>query len=128
MWGRLQPVLGGELDPAHVAIIADIVARAKAVGFVVGLDNHSYGYHPAGGVNQGVVTSEHVADVSRRVATAFPDGSLETLHTERDPVRLSDDAASVPDHARHLLLRYLSALEHPAYCKGHHFAGYGIRF
>lgn len=28
----------------------------------------------------------------------------------------------------HLLLRYLSALEHPAYCKGHHFAGYGIRF
>ena len=42
-WERLQPALGGPLDPAETARLAECIARARAAGLKVVLDVHNYG-------------------------------------------------------------------------------------
>ena len=49
-WERVQPQLGGELDPAEVERIRETVAAAHAAGLVVVLDLHNFGeYRTAAG-------------------------------------------------------------------------------
>jgi aryl-phospho-beta-D-glucosidase BglC (GH1 family) len=42
-WERLQPQLGGPLEPAETARLAECIARARAAGLKVVLDVHNYG-------------------------------------------------------------------------------------
>ncbi len=80
-WERLQPTLGGALDPAELARLRSAVDRATAAGLKVVLDMHNFGayYRSNGtqGVRLGVGSSAlpHAtfADTWRRIALAFAD-------------------------------------------------------
>ena len=46
LWERLQPVLGGPLDPADLARVEHVVKEATSRGLTVILDPHNYArYH-----------------------------------------------------------------------------------
>ena len=78
-WERVQPVLGGALDPAEVQRINDAVNRAYAAGLGVILDIHNYGAYWLSNGSQGVrraigsaeVTVTHFAALWRLLSTAF---------------------------------------------------------
>jgi cellulase (glycosyl hydrolase family 5) len=73
-WERVQPQLGGELDPAEVARIRQAVATAHAAGLVAILDLHNYGEYrtPGGAARLGAEIDEATfADTWRRLALAF---------------------------------------------------------
>ncbi len=78
-WERVQPSLGGALDPAEVQRISDAVARASAAGMRVILDIHNYGAYWLSNGSQGVrrpigsaeVTVAHFASLWANLSTAF---------------------------------------------------------
>ena len=73
-WERVQPQLGGELDPAEVERIRETVAAAHAAGLVVVLDLHNFGEYrtAAGSARLGAeVDAPTFADTWRRLALAF---------------------------------------------------------
>lgn len=80
-WERIQPVLGGPLDAAELALMESSVAAAQAAGMEVVLDVHNYGayYLHDSATNEGVrytigtpqVTFAHFADLWSRLAAVF---------------------------------------------------------
>ena len=75
-WERVQPRLGGELDPAEVGRIARTVAAAHESGLRVILDLHNFGEYltPDGPASLGAeVDAATFADTWRRLAIAFRD-------------------------------------------------------
>jgi hypothetical protein len=78
-WERVQPTLGGALNPAEVSRITDAVARAGAAGLRVILDIHNYGAYWLSNGTQGVrrpigsaeVTVDHFASLWANLSTAF---------------------------------------------------------
>ena len=80
-WERIQPVLGGALDAAELALMESSVAAAQAAGMEVILDVHNYGgyYLHDSAANEGVrytigtpqVTFAHFADLWSRLAAVF---------------------------------------------------------
>ena len=78
-WERVQPTLGGPLNPAEVQRIAEAVARAAAAGMRVIIDIHNYGAYWLSNGSQGVrrpigsaeVTVAHFAALWANLSTAF---------------------------------------------------------
>lgn len=86
-WERLQPALGGDLDPTNLGYLQNNVAYAKAAGALVSIDPHNFGrYAPsesfvsnpciidnpcAGSPVQ--VTSDDLADFWVRMSSVFKD-------------------------------------------------------
>ena len=73
-WERVQPRLGGELNPAEVERIRATVAAAHAAGLLVVLDLHNFGeFRTVGGsARLGAEIDEATfADTWRRLALAF---------------------------------------------------------
>ena len=83
-WERLQPTLGGGLDPDHVQALRTQASLARAVGGRVILDCHNYGRYRAW-VDESAVEwvldaeldgavpleGEHLADLWARISRAF---------------------------------------------------------
>lgn len=80
-WERLQPTLGGPLDPAELSRLRAVVERARQAGLAVILDMHNYGAYYLSDGTQGIrqpigstaVTSADFADVWRQISEAFRD-------------------------------------------------------
>lgn len=58
-WERLQPVLGGPLDPANLGYLKQDIAWAKAAGAVVSIDAHNYGRYR---INENGSLNEYIID------------------------------------------------------------------
>lgn len=76
-WERIQPTLGGELDPAEVARLATEISRARAAGIDVMIDlASSCTYHQSDGsvvaCSRGI-SSDQFANVWTRLAARFKD-------------------------------------------------------
>lgn len=80
-WERLQPALGGPLDPAELARLRGAVDRAAAAGLKVILDMHNFGAYYRSNGSQGVrlgvgsstLPNATFADTWRRIVLAFAD-------------------------------------------------------
>ena len=73
-WERVQPTLGGDLDPAELERIRRTVAAARAAGLWVILDLHNFGeYRTSAGTAQlgREIDAGTFADTWRRLALAF---------------------------------------------------------
>jgi hypothetical protein len=79
-WERLQPTLGGPLDPAYSALLTTQISRAAAAGMGVILDCHnSADYYVAPGngnpgarmVLGGTLTAAHMLDLWTRVSALY---------------------------------------------------------
>src|SRR5207249_2812014 len=78
-WERIQPLLGGPLDPVELSLMTASVDDAIAAGLQVILDVHNYGAYYKQVGTQGVryaigtaeVTFDHFADLWRRLAEVF---------------------------------------------------------
>jgi endoglucanase len=69
-WQRVQSELGGALDDTYLGFITDTVDFAGARGMKIILDVHDYGKYGSDKIGDGVVTSQHFADLWTRLATA----------------------------------------------------------
>ena len=70
-WERLQPVLGGELDPAELRRLREFVDGTTARGLHVLLDPHNYAAYKERHVGRPEVPIAAFADFWRRLALAF---------------------------------------------------------
>ena len=82
-WERLQPTLGGDLDPTNLGYLQQDVAYAKAAGALVSIDPHNYGRYTLAGAStpciidnpcQGSavsVTAADLADFWVRISNVF---------------------------------------------------------
>lgn len=80
-WERIQPSLGGSLDPTELARLKDCVERANRAGLKVILDVHNYGgyrlYDPAAGsgverkIGSAYVKQADLADLWGRLSVQF---------------------------------------------------------
>lgn len=104
-WERLQPSLGGPLDPAELARLRSVVARARDAGLAVILDMHNYGAYylsdGARGVREPIgstsVTRADFADVWRRISEAFRDDrGVLAYGLMNEPVHMEDGASGGP--------------------------------
>jgi nucleotide-binding universal stress UspA family protein len=103
-WERIQPQLGGELDPAELGRLEQTVKYAEAAGLDVILDVHNYGaYHLAEG-GQGVrrpigsaqVPVELFADLWDRLSDALADQpGILAYDLMNEPVYLVDNEEDV---------------------------------
>jgi hypothetical protein len=96
-WERVQPELGGELDPEEVGRLRDLVGRADAAGLEVTLDLHNFAAYLLGDGEEGVRTNigsdqlsiEQYADVWRRLSEAFSDvPGVKAYDLMNEPVNL----------------------------------------
>jgi hypothetical protein len=72
LWERLQPALGGSLDPVNLGYLTGAVNRAHAAGMTAILDLHNYGrYRDQAVGSAGGPTATQFADVWRRLSIAF---------------------------------------------------------
>jgi hypothetical protein len=73
-WERVQPILGGDLDPSEISRIRQAVNEARAAGLGVVLDMHNFGEYetPDGPARLGAeIDARTFADTWRRLAIAF---------------------------------------------------------
>jgi endoglucanase len=59
LWERLQPVLGGPLDPTNLGYLKQDIAWAKAAGAQISIDPHNFGRYS---INQNGVLSTYIID------------------------------------------------------------------
>ncbi|MGN6645612.1 MAG: sugar-binding protein [Cytophaga sp.] len=74
LWERIQPTLGGDLDPTYLTIIDGIVANASSRNMSIILDLHNYGRYPEGGKvigSTGGPTVDNFKDVWTKLATHY---------------------------------------------------------
>jgi hypothetical protein len=73
-WERIQPNLGGSLDPAELQRLKDVVSRAGSAGVKIILDLHNYGEYDSNGVRETVgqqVSSEQFANLWSQLSGQF---------------------------------------------------------
>lgn len=88
-WERLQPVVGGPLDPTQLRFMAKVVETAKSHGMCVLLDAHNYGAYNNIPLGSPGATTEDFADFWVRVSAAFPDVDAVALGLMNEPVLTS---------------------------------------
>ena len=77
LWERMQPVIGGALDPTYLAQITTVATAAAKAGRTVFLDCHNYMHRSVNGTDRyvdnadGVLTRAHLADLWQKIAKAF---------------------------------------------------------
>ena len=67
-WERLQPVLGGGLDPTYAGLIDKMLVQANKQGIAVILDVHNYARYRQEVIGSGKVTVDHYRQLMQRVA------------------------------------------------------------
>jgi endoglucanase len=70
MWERIQPTLGGELDPRYTANLVNTIERIGKRDMVVLLDLHNYAKYNEKTISQGGFTYEQFGDVWDKIAKA----------------------------------------------------------
>ncbi len=73
LWERLQPRLGGDLDPDELARLEGFVATARDRGATVVLDPHNYARYHGEVIGSAEVPTSTFADLWARLATRFAD-------------------------------------------------------
>ncbi|PTQ12339.1 hypothetical protein CLG96_07345 [Sphingomonas oleivorans] len=68
-WERMQPQLGGPLDPTEVGRLKDFLANAAQLNMKVIVDLHNYGRYEGVTIGSGSVTPERFADFWQKLAT-----------------------------------------------------------
>ena len=71
-WERIQPVLGGPLNPAEIGNMQAVVAAAAQRHLYVILDLHNYGQYGGQPIGSAAVTSDAFAQTWNLLATALP--------------------------------------------------------
>jgi hypothetical protein len=104
-WERLQPALGGPLEPAELSRLVSAVRRVERAGLRVILDMHNYGAYYSAQGSQGVRMSigapgcpvADFADVWRRISAAFhSDPGVAGYDLMNEPVDLPARGAVTP--------------------------------
>ncbi len=76
-WERMQPTIGGALDPTYLSQIMTVAMSAASYGSTVILDCHNYMHRTVNGKDRyidnpdGVLTRAHLADLWQKIAKAF---------------------------------------------------------
>lgn len=76
-WERMQPTIGGPLDPTYLAVVKAVADAALAQGTTVFIDCHNYLHRTVAGVDRfvdnpdGVLTRAHLSDLWTKLATYF---------------------------------------------------------
>ena len=73
LWERLQPTLGGPLDPAYLAQLRSVVSQANRHGAAVLLDVHNFGRYRREPLGSPKVPIQAFADLWSRLARTFAD-------------------------------------------------------
>jgi endoglucanase len=71
LWERLQPILGGVLDPGEAKRIDAVVAHVTGRGASIILDPHNYARYSGAVVGSPQVPVEQFADLWRRLAQSY---------------------------------------------------------
>jgi len=71
LWERIQPALGGPLDPAELARIDDVVNYATSKGMKVDLDVHDYGNYGGQPIGSSAVPNSAFADLWGKIAAHY---------------------------------------------------------
>ena len=71
LWERLQPALGGELDPPELKRLDDTVRYATGRGLHVVLDVHNYAAYRKAPIGTADVSAASLGDLWRRIALHF---------------------------------------------------------
>jgi len=71
LWERIQPTLGGPLDPAELARIDDVVNYATSKGMKVDLDVHDYGNYGGQPIGSSAVPNSAFADLWGKIAAHY---------------------------------------------------------
>ena len=76
-WERMQPTIGGALDPTYVSQIKSVALSAANTGSTIILDCHNYMHRTVNGVDRyidnpdGVLKRTHLADLWQKIAKVF---------------------------------------------------------
>lgn len=84
-WESLQPTLNGELDPAFLAKIEDVVTYARSMGMQVIIDLHNGGAYNGNLIGTAEVPTSAFADVWSKLATVFADDSNVAFDLMNEP-------------------------------------------
>ncbi len=76
LWERLQPTLGGPLDPAYLAQLMSVTRQANRRGAAVLLDVHNFGRYRREPLGSPKVPIQAFADLWSRLAKTFADGRV----------------------------------------------------
>ena len=76
LWERLQPTLGGPLDPAYLAHLMSVTSQANRHGAAVLLDVHNFGRYRRKPLGSPQVPIQAFADLWSRLAEKFADGRV----------------------------------------------------
>ncbi len=77
LWERMQPTIGGVLDPTYLSQITAVANAAAIAGRTVFLDCHNYMHRSVNGTDRyvdnadGILTHAHLADLWKKIAAAF---------------------------------------------------------
>lgn len=85
LWERLQPTLGGELDPAELARLSGFVAAAEKAGAKVIVDLHNYGEYRGGRIGSKAVPVSAFVDVWLRLGRRFGQDSAVIFGLMNEP-------------------------------------------
>jgi aryl-phospho-beta-D-glucosidase BglC (GH1 family) len=75
LWERLQPTLGGALDPTYASLIDRTFGYAQKYGMQIILDLHNYMRYGGTVIGTGGVSYAHYQDVMTRIAQRWSDQS-----------------------------------------------------
>lgn len=91
LWERLQPVLGGPLDPTNLGYLQQDVAWAKAAGAQISIDPHDFGRYS---INQSGVLNTYIIDNEYNGQVVVSSADLENFWVQMSNV-FKDEPAVV---------------------------------
>jgi len=68
IWERLQPVLGGPLDPTYAALVDQTFAHAQKYGMRIILDLHNYSFYRGSVIGSAAVPYSSYQEIMTRIA------------------------------------------------------------
>ncbi|WP_263258693.1 glycoside hydrolase family 5 protein [Pseudomonas oryzihabitans] len=68
IWERLQPVLGGPLDPTYAALVDQTFANAQKYGMRIILDLHNYTFYRGSVIGSAAVPYDRYQEIMTRIA------------------------------------------------------------
>lgn len=114
LWERLQPTLFGELDPAELQKIKEVLAMSSKLNNCLILDIHNYGEYRGKPIGSAEVPAQAFIELWRRIRTAFPQANDMAFGLMNEPskLRVADwealaektVAALRKDNSKHLIL------------------------